>query len=52
MKKKVIVKGEDWVSSIYSTKEWHNSVEVIRYEHDYEKNTYTIEYNEINAGMV
>ena len=37
MKKKVVIKGEDWISSIYSTKEWHNSVEVIRYEHDYEK---------------
>lgn len=46
MKKKIIITEEDWVSSIYQTKAWNDSVQVVRYEHDYERNEYIIEYKE------
>lgn len=46
MKKKVIIKEEDWETSVYPTKEWNDSVEVMKYEHDYEKKEYIIEYKE------
>ena len=44
MKQRVIVKEEDWIDSIYSTKEWEQSIELIRWEHDYVKKEYIIDY--------
>jgi len=46
MKKQIIIKEEDWNNSIYRTREWEQSVEIIRWEHDYEKKQYVIDYKE------
>jgi len=46
MKKQIIIKEEDWESSIYKTREWEQSVEIIRWEHDYENKQYIIDYKE------
>lgn len=46
MKKKVIITEKDWPESIYRTKEWEDSVTIIRWEHDYEKGQYVIDYTE------
>lgn len=43
-KKVVVVKEVDWENSIYRTKEWEDSVEIVRWEHDFENKTYTIDY--------
>lgn len=42
----VIIKEEDWTESIYRTKEWEDSVDILRWEHDYEKKQYVIIYQE------
>lgn len=42
MKKTVIVPDNEWESSIYNTIEWQRSVEIDRYEHDYEKQIRTV----------
>lgn len=44
MKKQIIIKGEDWENSIYNTREWEKSVEIIRWEHDFVKKQYVIDY--------
>ena len=41
----IIIKEEDWKDSKYRTKEWENTVELIKWEHDYEKKIYIIDYN-------
>jgi hypothetical protein len=46
MEKQIIIQGEDWATSIYRTIEWEQSVEIIRWEHNYEKNRYVIDYKE------
>ena len=44
MKKKVVIFEKDWLGSIYSSYEWECSVEIITWEHDFEKKQYTIIY--------
>ena len=44
--KQIIVKECDWETSKYRTVEWEQSVEIVRWEHDYEKRQYVIDYNE------
>lgn len=44
--KQVIVKEVDWANSKYRTREWEQSVEIVRWEHNYEKKQYIIDYNE------
>jgi hypothetical protein len=46
MKKQIIIKEAAWEASIYRTREWEQSVEIIRWEHDYEKRQYVIDYKE------
>jgi len=46
MKKKVVIKENDWNDSIYKTKEWNDSVIVNMYEHNYITNEYIITYTE------
>jgi len=46
MKKQIIIKEEDWETSIYRTREWEGSVEIVRWEHDYENKQYIIDYKE------
>ena len=41
---KVIVNESDWDESEYRTREWEQSVKIIRWEHNYEENVYIIEY--------
>ena len=42
--KQIIVKEADWKKSKYRTREWEQSVEIVRWEHDYEKKQYVINY--------
>ena len=44
--KQIIVKEADWENSKYRTREWEQSVKIVRWEHDYEKKQYVIDYNE------
>ena len=46
MKKKIIVKESDWEDSMYRTQEWEQSVEIIRWEHNFLLKQYVIDYNE------
>lgn len=46
--KRVVIKENDWQNSKYRTVEWEQSVEIIRWEHDYEKKQYVIDYKELN----
>lgn len=48
MKKQIIISEEDYLGSIYSTYSWEKSVEIVRYEHDFEKKQYVIDYKEID----
>ena len=42
----VIIKESDWVNSKYRTKEWEQTVEIVRWEHDYIERIYTIDFNQ------
>ncbi len=47
MDKKVItIKEEDWNDSEHRTREWEKSVEIVRWEHNYETKEYIITYKE------
>lgn len=46
MKKQIIISEDEWEDSIYKTKEWEQSVEVLKWEHDYIKKEYIITYDE------
>lgn len=46
----VVIKEEDWQESKYRTIQWEQSVEIVRWEHDYEKKTYTITYTKDPNG--
>lgn len=46
MKTKIIITGDEYRNSKYSTPEWEKSVEISYWEHNYEEDTYTIVYNE------
>ena len=41
----IIIKEEDWEDSKYRTKEWRDTVETIKWVHDYENKIYVIDYN-------
>ena len=41
------INESDWNDSIYRTKEWEESVKIIKWIHDYENKIYIIEYNEL-----
>ena len=43
---KIVISEEDYKNSQYSTKEWEQSVIVVKWEHDFEKKQYTIDYKE------
>ena len=38
----ITVKAEDWENSRFRTKEWGQRVNIIRWEHDFEKGEYYI----------
>lgn len=44
--KQIIIEECDWNDSKYRTVEWERSVSIVRWEHNYEENIYTIDYNE------
>lgn len=46
MKTQIIIKEEDWDNSIYKTKEWEQSVEIISFERDFIKKQYVITIRE------
>ena len=46
MKKQIKFTEDEYDSSIYTTTNWHNSVTVLRWEHDFVKQEYTIDYIE------
>lgn len=46
--KQVIINETDWKDSIYRTVKWEQSVEIVRWEHDYDKKIYIINYKERN----
>ena len=39
---KIVISEEDYKNSQYSTKEWEQSVTVVRWEHNFEEKNYTI----------
>jgi len=43
---KVTITEAEWPTSIYSTYEWECSVIITRYEHDFIKGIYIIDYKE------
>jgi len=43
-KKRIVIKEEDWEDSVYHTKEWEQSVTIKKWEHDYMKGEYIIDY--------
>jgi len=45
--KQVIITFEEWETSKYRTLEWERSVKMVRWECDYEKEIYIIDYKEI-----
>ena len=46
MKKRIIVKETEWERDPkYKTGQWENSVVITRWEHDYVKKHYVIDYN-------
>jgi len=47
MKNKIVIEESDWCTSKYRTKEWEQSVSIIKWEHDFETKKYTIEFKEI-----
>ena len=44
--KRKVIKEEDWKTSMYLTRAWEKTVEIVRWEHDYENKIYVIDYNE------
>jgi len=44
VKQYITIPEADWSTSIYRTKEWEQSVRIIRWEHDYVEGVYKIEY--------
>lgn len=46
MEKILILSSVDYINSHYNTKEWEQSVKLIRWEHDYELEKYTIKYED------
>lgn len=46
MKRQIIIQEEDWSESVYRTKEWEDSVDLIRWEHDYVKKQYIIDFKD------
>ena len=49
MSQRIIISEEDYKNSIYNTKEWEQqTVKLIRWEHDYEKHQYVIDFEERN----
>ena len=50
--KKIIVKEKDWATSKYRTREWEQSVDITKWEHDYEKKQYVIMYNEKTKNII
>jgi hypothetical protein len=46
MEKILILSSADYINSYYNTKEWEQSVKLIRWEHDYELEKYTIKYED------
>ena len=45
--KQVTIKECDWSESKYKTVEWEKSVNITRWEHDFEKGIYIINYNDL-----
>jgi len=45
--KQIIIKECDWKDSKYRTREWEKTVDIKRWEHDYELKQYVIDYDEI-----
>ena len=43
---KIVVKEEDWEKSEYKTKEWEQSVKIVKWTHDYVDKIYIIEFIE------
>lgn len=43
---KIVISEEDYNNSQYSTKEWEQSVTIVRWEHDFEEKKYTITFEE------
>lgn len=43
---RVVISEMEFPNSIYNTKEWEQSVIIIRWEHDFENHKYTIDYKE------
>ncbi len=49
MSQRIIISEEDYKNSIYSTYEWEiETIKLIRWEHDYEKHQYVIDFEERN----
>lgn len=51
MKKKIVITQKEWDKSIQNTgyeypKKFFDTIEITKYEHDYEKREYIIEYKE------
>ena len=45
---KIVISEEDYNNSQYSTKEWEQSVTIVRWEHNFEEKNYTITFEEKN----
>lgn len=41
---RIVIKENEWPRSKYKTKEWEDTVNIIRWEHDYEKKIYIIDF--------
>lgn len=48
MKQKVVIEEKDWKNSKYRTKEWEDSVEILKWEHNYETKKYIIHFQSNN----
>ena len=43
--KRIIIQEKDQNTSMYRTRAWEQTVEITRWEHDYENKRYIIDYN-------
>ncbi len=43
---KIIIPEDEFADSVYNTREWEQSVVIVRWEHDFENHKYTIDYKE------
>jgi hypothetical protein len=46
MTEQIRIKEQKYKTSKYNTKDWENSVTIIRWEHNYENSEYIIDYKQ------